>query len=56
MIKENMTICNEKNNKVGNLIKVVNFLDKSLCLISAKEKNLISSIKVKETNSFLTIS
>ena len=54
-IKENMTICNEKNNKVGNLIKVVNFLDKSLCLISAKEKNLISSIKVKETNSILNI-
>ena len=54
-IKENMTLCNEKNNKVGNLIKAVNFLEKSLCLISTKEKNLISPLRVRETNSNLNI-
>lgn len=54
-IKENMTLCNEKNNKVGSLIKAVNFLEKSLCLISTKEKNLISPLRVRETNSNLNI-
>ena len=55
-LKENMIIENKENKKVGNLVKVVNFYNKSICLISTKEKNTSGSLKVREKNSFLTIS
>tara|TARA_Y100001949_G_scaffold25161_1_gene18348 strand:+ start:171 stop:1043 length:873 start_codon:yes stop_codon:yes gene_type:complete len=54
-IRENMTISNEENKKVGNIVKVVNLADKSLCLISTKEKNLLTPLKVTETNSALSL-
>ena len=54
-IRENMTISNEENKKVGNIVKVVNLADKSLCLISTKEKNLLTPLKVTETNSTLSL-
>ena len=54
-IRENMTVSNEENKKVGNIVKVVNLADKSLCLISTKEKNLLTPIKVTETNSALSL-
>ena len=56
-ISEKMTLTNEEDRKIGNLVKVVNLEEKSICLISAKKKNYLeSSFKVKETNSTLTIS
>ena len=42
-----------KNKKVGNLVKVVNLPTKSFCLVSTKEKNLNTPLKVRETNSSL---
>ena len=56
-ISEKMTLTNTEDRKIGNLVKVVNLEEKSVCLISAKKKNYLeSSFKVKETNSTLTIS
>ena len=55
-IRENMTVSNEENKKVGNIVKVVNLADKSLCLISTKEKNLLTPLKVTQTNSVLSLS
>jgi len=55
LLKTNMVVCNEKNNKVGDLVKVVNLANKSICLISAKEKNLNSLLKVRETDSALVL-
>ena len=52
-LEPNMVICNLKNKKVGNLVKVVNLPTKSLCLVSTKEKNLDTPLKVRETNSSL---
>ena len=46
---------NEENKKVGNIVKVVNLADKSLCLISTKEKNLLTPLKVTQTNSALSL-
>ena len=54
-IKENMTVNNKENKKVGNIVKVVNLAKKSLCLISTKDKNLHTPLKVKETNSALRL-
>ena len=54
-IKENMVICDEKNKKVGNLIKATNLPSKSICLISTKEKNLGSPLKIRETDSKLNM-
>ena len=56
-ITENMTLTNTEDKKIGNLVKVINLENKSVCLISAKEKNFLEkSFKVKETNSTLSIS
>ena len=56
-ITEEMTLTNTEDKKIGNLVKVINLENKSVCLISAKEKNYLEkSLKVKETNSTLTIS
>ena len=56
-ITENMTLTNTEDKKIGNLVKVINLENKSVCLISAKEKNYLEkSFKVKETNSTLSIS
>lgn len=55
-LKENTIICNQKDNKVGNLVKVINLSDKSICLISTKEKNLNLPLKVRGTNSPLDLS
>lgn len=56
-ITEKMTLTNTEDKKIGNLVKVINLENKSVCLISAKEKNYLEkSLKVKETNSTLTIS
>lgn len=52
-LEPNMVICNLKNKKVGNLVKVVNLPTKSFCLVSTKEKNLNTPLKVRETNSSL---
>ena len=55
-ITEKMTLTNTEDKKIGNLVKVINLENKSVCLISAKEKNYLEkSFKVKETNSTLTI-
>ena len=56
-ITEKMTLTNTEDKKIGNLVKVINLENKSVCLISAKEKNYLEkSFKVKETNSTLSIS
>ena len=56
-ITEEMTLTNTEDKKIGNLVKVINLENKSVCLISAKEKNYLEkSFKVKETNSILSIS
>ena len=56
-ITEEMTLTNKEDKKIGNLVKVVNLEQKSVCLISSKKKNYLeNSFKVKETNSILTIS
>ena len=56
-ITEEMTLTDNEDKKIGNLVKVVNLEKKSVCLISAKKKTYLeSSFKVKETNSTLTIS
>ena len=56
-ITEKMTLTNTEDKKIGNLVKVINLENKSVCLISAKEKNYLEkSFKVKETNSTLIIS
>ena len=56
-ISEKMTLTNTQDRKIGNLVKVVNLEEKSVCLISTKKKNYLeNSFKVKETNSTLTIS
>ena len=56
-ITEKMTLTNTEDKKIGNLVKVVYLENKSVCLISAKEKNYLEkSFKVKETNSTLSIS
>tara|TARA_B100000029_G_scaffold351477_1_gene343949 strand:- start:1875 stop:2750 length:876 start_codon:yes stop_codon:yes gene_type:complete len=56
-ITEEMTLTNAEDRKVGNLVKVINLEKKSVCLISAKEKNYLKdSFKVKETNSTLSVS
>jgi len=55
-ITEKMTLTNREDKKIGNLVKVINLENKSVCLISAKEKNYLEkSFKVKETNSTLSI-
>ena len=54
-IKEDMTVSNEDDKKVGKIVKVLNLPKKSICLISTKEKNLAKPLKVTETNSVLSI-
>ena len=55
-VSENMTLTNQEDKKIGNLVKVVNLDKKSVCLVSAKEKNYVGGpFKIRETNSVLSI-
>ena len=55
-ITENMTLTDQEDKKIGKLVKVVNLDKKSVCLVSAKEKNCVGGpFKIKETNSVLSI-
>ena len=55
-ITENMTLTDQEDKKIGKLVKVVNLDKKSVCLVSAKEKNYVGGpFKIRETNSFLSI-
>ena len=51
-----MTLTEHEDRKIGKLVKVVNLDKKSICLVTAKEKNYIGGpIKIRETNSVLSI-
>ena len=55
-ITENMTLTDQEDRKIGKLVKVVNLDKKSVCLVSAKEKNYVGGpFKIRETNSVLSI-
>ena len=55
-ITENMTFTDQEDKKIGKLVKVVNLDKKSVCLVSAKEKNYVGGpFKIRETNSVLSI-
>ena len=55
-ITENMTLTDLEDKKMGKLVKVVNLDKKSVCLVSAKEKNYVGGpFKIRETNSVLSI-
>ena len=55
-ITENMTLTDQEDKKIGKLVKVVNLDKKSVCLVSAKEKNYVGGpFKIRETNSVLSI-
>lgn len=54
-LKTNMIVCNEKDIKIGNLVKTLNLSTKSICLISTKDKTDNSILKVRETNSELVL-
>ena len=55
-VSENMTLTNQEDKKIGNLVKVVNLDKKSVCLVSTKQKNyVVGSFKIRETNSVLSI-
>ena len=55
-ITENMTLTDQEDKKIGKLVKVVNLDKKSVCLVSAKEKNYGGGpFKIRETNSLLSI-
>ena len=55
-ITENMTLTDKEDKKIGKLVKVVNLDKKSVCLVSAKEKNYVGGpFKIRETNSVLSI-
>ena len=55
-VTDNMTLTDQEDKKIGNLVKVVNLDKKSVCLVSAKEKNYVGGLfKIRETNSVLSI-
>ena len=55
-VTENMTLTDQEDKKIGKLVKVVNLDKKSVCLVSAKEKNYVRGpFKIRETNSVLSI-
>jgi len=55
-ITENMTLTDQEDKKIGKLVKVVNLDKKSVCLVSAKEKNYVGGpFKIRETDSVLSI-
>ena len=55
-ITENMTLTDLEDKKMGKLVKVVNLDKKSVCLVSAKEKNYVGGpFKIRETDSVLSI-
>ena len=54
-LKTNMIVCNEKDIKIGSLVKTLNLSTKSICLISTKDKTDNSILKVRETNSELVL-
>ena len=54
-LKTNMTVCNEKDIKIGSLVKTLNLSTKSICLISTKDKTDNSILKVRETDSKLVL-
>ena len=54
-LKTNMTVCNDKDIKIGSLVKTLNLSTKSICLISTKDKTDNSILKVRETDSKLVL-
>ena len=54
-LKTNMIVCNEKDIKIGSLVKTLNLSTKSICLISTKDKTDNSILKVRETDSELVL-
>ena len=52
-LRVNMTICDKKDKKVGNIVKIVNKSDKSICVLSLKTKELTQEFQVKGTSSTL---
>ena len=54
-LKTNMIVCNEKDIKIGSLVKTLNLSTKSICLISTKDKTDNSILKVRETDSDLVL-
>ena len=52
-LKVNMTICDKKDKKVGNIVKIVNKSDKSICVLSLKTNELTQEFQVKGTSATL---
>ena len=52
-LKVNMTICDKKDKKVGNIVKIVNKSDKSICGLSLKTDELTQEFQVKGTSTTL---